>query len=486
MELHQYEKLLLSALKGSSGEISLHELAKKASLSEDAAIKAAMWLSEKGLANVNSTAVSKILLTDEGKKYAKEGFPEASVAKKAAGSPVPISSLTDSERGIGIPWAKKKGWIDISGGKVSLTPKGQAAAIHYPSELADECKKILDGKAAGNETEKEFVSRGLAKLEEKKSHSIKLTQKGEKAAMEIGEIGEEINQLTREMLISGGWKGKHLRQYNIDAPVEDALPGKRHIISALDGKISRIFLEMGFEEMKGGMIESSFWNFDALFQPQDHPARDLADTFYLEGDFPLPDPALVSRVKKSHERGWKCKWRESEAKKAVLRTHTTAVSAKTLLAGAANPAGKKYFCIGKVFRNEATDYKHLAEFFQVEGIVSWEGATFSHLLGFLSEFYRKLGFEKIRFRPSYFPYTEPSLEVHVWYEPKKTWMELGGAGIFRPEVSVPLCGKYPVLAWGLSLERPLMMLLGIEDIRSFYKNNAGFLRSSKMPADFRR
>ncbi len=140
----------------------------------------------------------------------------------------------------------------------------------------------------------------------------------------------------------------------------------------------------------------------------------------------------------------------------------------------------KYFCVGRVYRNEVVDFKHLAEFYQIEGIVLWEKATFADLLGLLREFYRKLGFEKIRFRPSYFPYTEPSLEVEVYFEQKKAWLELGGAGIFRPEVCLPLWGKYPVLAWGLSLERPIMLANDVEDIRSFYKNDLAWLRDFKL------
>jgi phenylalanyl-tRNA synthetase alpha chain len=236
---------------------------------------------------------------------------------------------------------------------------------------------------------------------------------------------------------------------------------------------------MGFEEMDGSIIESCFWNFDALFQPQDHPARDLADTFYLVGERPLPDQKLVQRVKKAHENGWKYNWSEKEAKKVVLRTHTTCLSAR-YLAAIRDKKPRKYFSVGRVFRNEATDYKHLAEFHQVEGIIVWENATFRDLLGVLKEFYKKLGFEKIRFRPSFFPYTEPSLEVEVFFEPRKQWLELGGAGVFRPEVSIPLANVYPVLAWGLSLERPLMLMLGLEDIRTFYRNDLDFLKSARL------
>jgi phenylalanyl-tRNA synthetase alpha chain len=267
--------------------------------------------------------------------------------------------------------------------------------------------------------------------------------------------------------------------FDVSAAATDATIGKGHPLSLFSDHVRDIMGEMGFEEMDGSIIESCFWNFDALFQPQDHPARDLADTFYLVGERPLPDQKLVQRVKKAHENGWKYNWSEKEAKKVVLRTHTTCLSAR-YLAAIRDKKPRKYFSVGRVFRNEATDYKHLAEFHQVEGIIVWENATFRDLLGVLKEFYKKLGFEKIRFRPSFFPYTEPSLEVEVFFEPRKQWLELGGAGVFRPEVSIPLANVYPVLAWGLSLERPLMLMLGLEDIRTFYRNDLDFLKSARL------
>jgi phenylalanyl-tRNA synthetase alpha chain len=195
----------------------------------------------------------------------------------------------------------------------------------------------------------------------------------------------------------------------------------------------------------------------------------------------IPDEELERRVAKAHQKGWRYSWSREVAQQPVLRTHTTALSARYVAETGMEKrkAPAKYFSIGRVYRNEATDYKHLAEFHQMEGIIVDEDATFRDLLGMLKEFYRKLGFEKIRFRPSFFPYTEPSLEVEVFYEPKGVWMELGGAGIFRPEVCLPLWGKYPVLAWGLSLERPLMLMMGIEDIRTFYRNDLGWLRGSR-------
>ncbi len=269
-------------------------------------------------------------------------------------------------------------------------------------------------------------------------------------------------------------------EFDVNVPGQNAHMGKNHPVTLLSRKIKTIMSELGFQEMEGDIIESSFWNFDALFQPQDHPARELADTFYIKGDSPLPDDEeLVARVRKAHEEGWKYKWDPKEASRTVLRTHTTAVSAR-YVANIRDKLPHKYFAIGRVFRNEATDYKHLAEFHQVEGIVAWEGATFTDLLGTLKEIYRKLGFEKIRFRPSFFPYTEPSVEIEVYFEERKQWMELGGAGIFRPEVSMPLAGVYPVLAWGLSLERPLMLKLELNDIRELYKNDVDFLTSARL------
>ena len=239
---------------------------------------------------------------------------------------------------------------------------------------------------------------------------------------------------------------------------------------------------MGFEEMSGPEIESAFWNFDALFQPQDHPARDIVDTFYLSDPKYLEVPSdAIEKVRESHEKNLKYKWNEEIAKAAIFRSHTTSVSARTLYEiGKNQKKPGKYFCIGRVYRNEAIDFSHLPEFHQVEGIVVWEGANFRHLLGFLKEFYRKLGFRKIKFIPHHFPYTEPSLEIHVYFEQKKKWFELGGAGIFRPELSIPLWGKYPVLAWGLSLERPMMLLYDIYDIRTFYTNDFSWIEKMKM------
>jgi phenylalanyl-tRNA synthetase alpha chain len=455
MILHRHEKALLKELMG--GKKAIGEI----TMNADSARRAAFWLQEKGLAKVEEKESRKFTRSKECEEYLKKGFPEISMLKKGGEDAKGLGA----EEKIGLVWAKKNGWINIEDGKIKVL--GAPAGI-YPLIAAAE-----NPANASKEELEILLKRKLVSEEVGKSFFVELTEKGKREAGKIGEIKEEIGELTEEIIANGSWKGAEFRPYAL-APTKDARVGKVHPMTRMVMKVKRVFRDMGFEEMEGNMVESAFWNFDALFQPQDHPARELADTFYLEGEEKLPENALVDKVKKSHEKGWKYTWSREEAKKRVLRTHTTVLSAQYLHRLKGKEA-KKYFAVGRVFRNEATDFKHLAEFHQVEGIVAWEGATFRDLLGLLTEFYRRFGFEKIRFRPSYFPYTEPSVEVEVFLEERKEWMELGGAGVFRPEMTKPLCDVYPVLAWGLSLERPMMLMEGLKDIRAFYKNDLDWL-----------
>lgn len=460
MILHRTEKELLKALE-KKGKENIENLG----LNVDSARRAAFWLEEKGLAKVEEREEIKFTRTEECEKYVKGGFPEVNLLKKEG---APVSEL-DAEGKIGLQWAKRNGWIEIAEGRVKkLKDAGEYSLAKAAAN---------PGKASKGDLEI-LLKRKLLKEEKGKETLVSLTDSGKKEARGVGEIKEEIGELTSQIITSGAWRNAEFRPYAI-APTKDAPLGKAHPLTKMMGRVRRVFEDLGFEEMEGNVVESAFWNFDALFQPQDHPAREMADTFYLEGEEELPSPEIVEKVKKAHEKGWRYKWSEAEAKRRVLRTHTTALSARYLdkLKGA---EGKKYFAIGRVFRNEATDFKHLAEFHQVEGIVAWDGATMRDLFGLIKEFYSRFGFDKVRFRPSYFPYTEPSVEVEVFYEERKEWMEIGGAGIFRPEMTKAICDTYPVLAWGLSLERPLMLMEGLKDIRTFYKNDLDWLRGSKV------
>lgn len=446
--MYKGEDKVLDFLKKEK-ETTLSEIAKATGLNADSVRRIVESLRDAGSLRTEQSESFSGIPTKEFEGYCKGEFPEHSVFKKALEGKS-VKDLSQQERSIGLRWAKVKGLITIEDGKL-VPAKSEDDAEAGMSKLRAAFESILEnGTTDDKVTLNELFQRHL--LEKKSVKTTKVT-------------------FLKMKEVSGG--------FNVNVPGADAPLGKSHPITKITRRMKSIMSELGFQEMEGSIIESSFWNFDALFQPQDHPARELADTFYLDHKSPLPDKKLVERVAKAHEDGWKYNWDPKEAQKSVLRTHTTCLSARTL-ASLKDKKPRKFFAIGRVFRNEATDYSHLAEFHQVEGIIAWDKAKFTDLLGILKEFYGKLGFEKIRFRPSFFPYTEPSLEIEVYFEEKKQWLELGGAGIFRPEVSIPLAGVYPVLAWGLSLERPLMLALELDDIRTFYKNDADFLISSRL------
>lgn len=409
------------------------------------------------------TENKKYFLTDEGKRYLREGLPERKLAEMVG--KIGSVKMEDAQKeidnfSIAFSWAKKNDWIRIEKG--FLKPNKKPDSLHL-----DALKMVEEGKTLPENILKELIGRRL--VEELRETELVRAKEQIK--------NREIAKMTPELIKTGLWREAKLKPYNVEATGKIIYPGKRHILTVYTEKIRRIFLDMGFTEAEGPLVESSFWNFDALYQPQDHPARDMADTFYMKNpkETKLPKKELVENVCIAHENGWKTgslgwgyEWSPEIAKKPVLRTHTTAVSAR-MLSKITPPS--KVFCIGRVFRNETIDYKHLAEFTQVEGIVVDEKVNFRNLLGYLKEFYQRMGFAKVRFRPAYFPYTEMSVEPEIFFEERGEWMEMGGAGIFRPEVTMPLGIECPVLAWGLSLERPIMMKLGINDIRNFYYRN---------------
>ncbi|MBU5557555.1 MAG: phenylalanine--tRNA ligase subunit alpha [Candidatus Aenigmatarchaeota archaeon] len=431
------------------------------------------------------------VLTNEGKEFLSKGLPERHVLtflRDGRRTMAELATLPGSAIGIG--WARKAGWIRIIDNLfVELTDEGRiASGLKLPMERA------LEDVERSGETSPEnaqlLLSRGLIRQVPGKAGIF------EKIIPRMSEISlpkhteSEYAQLTPEIIKTGRWKEMQPKKYDVNAPAPQLWPGKRHIVQQFLEKVRRIWIEMGFKEMTGNLSEVAFWNFDALYQPQDHPARDLADTFYLNPpeSVQLPGGNIVERVSATHTNGWttgstgwKYKWSADIAAKACLRTHTTCLSARTLAGLRKEDLPAKYFAIGRCFRNETLDWKHLCEFYQVEGIVVDESVTFRHLLGYLKRFYAKLGFPNARFRPAYFPYTEMSTEIEVWDPYKKVWLELGGAGIFRPEVVKPLMNiDIPVLAWGPGVERLVMNAYNIADIRQLYGNDLALLRGAKM------
>jgi len=329
--------------------------------------------------------------------------------------------------------------------------------------------------------------RDIIRLKEEESVEIILTKLGEEIISSEKKVGELIEAVTSQMLEKESlWKGKKFRRYDVTSQLPSINGGKRHFVNQATDYARKVWTEMGFQEMTGDILQSSFWVFDALFTPQDHPVRELQDTFFTNKKGELPDKKLVKAIKEAHEKGvdgskgWKYNWDEEEARRMVLRTHTTCLSSNTLANLDKKNIPAKFFAIGKCFRNETVDWSHGFEFNQSEGIVVGENLNFRNLLGYLKDFFKKMGFEKIRFRPSYFPYTEPGVEIDVWHPEKKIWFELGGAGIFRPEVTIPLLGeKMTVLAWGPGFDRMIMDYYDIKDLRSMYKNDLSQLRKMK-------
>jgi phenylalanyl-tRNA synthetase alpha chain len=468
-ELTQNEKRLLAILEKEKKADAPH-LAGLLDATPEAVVQWAHLAGDKGLATIERVVVKEFVYTDEGNAYAQNGLPETQLLRFI----LPGTTLADLQKHeafkIGFGQLRKKGLVKVEGTSVTNTADASTdadeAALRNPSDA--------DPKT------KELIKRGILLESETVRYAIAITPAGLALVKKGLDLRGESGPLTRDQIISGEWKNANLRKYDVSKLPKKAYPGKIHPYQRIIGEMREILLEMGFTELYGGIVQQSYWNFDALFQPQDHPAREMQDTFYLKETLPLPKG--YEKVKAMHEcggetssTGWGGVWKEEKAEQCVLRTHTTSVSIQ-YLANHPNPPVKA-FCIGRVYRRETIDTTHLAEFEQLEGIVMDEGVTFGNLLGILREFYHRMGFEGVRFKPSYYPYTEPSLDAEVYVE-GIGWIEMGGAGVFREEVTAPLGINYPVLAWGLGVSRIAMLRLGLKDLRYLHKSDVAFLRET--------
>ena len=461
------------------------ELAKDVGLDQAAVARAALALL--GEAYTKQRTDTKIVaeLSGEGKQVIRDGLPETKLLREIEGAAKKINEILLPEKGVALGWVKKKSYVDLKDGVLSLNEKGKKSLKEKEPEI-ELLEKISKGEVP---EEKELFllrSRKLADYSVRTLHYVFITKKGIEFSKNA-DSKEEVSELTPELLKDKKWEKVTFRKYDVSLPVAPIHHGRRHFVAQATEYMRKIYLEMGFKEMEGSLINTAFWNFDALFTAQDHPVRDMQDTFYLDPlKGKLPAKKTVDAVKKAHEtgtpgsKGWQYNWGAEDAKRIALRTHTTVLSAQTLAKIKKGGWPAKYFAIGKCFRNETLDWSHLFEFNQFEGIVIDKDANFRHLLGYLKEFFKKLGFSKARFRPAYFPYTEMSIEIDVFHPVHKKWLELGGAGIFRPEVVEPLLGEFvPVLAWGPGFDRILMDYYKITDIRDLYKNDVKQLRGMK-------
>jgi len=437
-------------------------------------------LAEKGLLVVEDENVAGYEVTPEALRYLKEGFPEERlvhylVERGGEASIEDVRRALGDTYGIAVGNAARKGWVEVSGGRVKLSVEAGRAVAEERRLL----EKLEKGDAL---SPKELSLLRHRRLIERVRRRHTVIHVAEDPAKLLGKVVVEVGALTHEMLRSGAWRHVRLRKYRVDVEPPRLRGGRMHFFVDFVEHIRDIMKEMGFTEVEAPPVELEFWNYDVLFQPQFHPARTPSDTFYVANPVvgELPD-VIAERVKKLHEEGgeapggvsagWRYRWSPEAAARLILRSHTTAVSARVLAEKPRPPF--RFFTIGRVYRVEKIDARHLPEFHQVDGIAAEDGVSLRWLLGLLSEFLERLGFKEYKFRPAYFPFTEPSVEGYVRIG--TAWLEVLGAGLFRPEVLHAVGVDYQVAAWGMGIERLAMALYAIGDIRHLYTRDVGFI-----------
>jgi phenylalanyl-tRNA synthetase alpha chain len=496
--LHPLERRVLPFLDSCK---NFNELVLKSNMKDIEVMRALQWLSNRNVLLIKEEENEIIELGINGKNYSKNGLPEKRFlnaikdSKLSLGEVLKKSGLDSTEVNICIGTLKSKAAVDISKDKelsFSITENGKKLLLKDSLEEIF-LKKLFPINLKDLKPEEKFAFDNLLKrkdiilLNKVKTRSFELTALGKQLVSEKISFDDFIDGLTPEIIKSGKWRSKDFRKYDVSINVPKVYGGKRHFESQALDYIRKIWLELGFKEMQGNLVQTSFWDLDSLFVPQDHPARQMQDTFFIKNPSKGKLPDISKKVKEVHEngadtgsKGWGGKWSEDIARENLLRTHTTVLSAQTIAAIKESEMPAKFFSVGKVFRNEALDWKHLFEFYQVEGIVVDPNANLQHLKGYLKEFYKKMGYSDVRMKPAHFPYTEPSVEVVVYNPVRKEWIELGGAGIFRPEVTKTLIGKeIPVLAWGQGMARIIAEYWKMTDIRDIYNNDLKKIREIK-------
>ncbi|MHA1340629.1 MAG: phenylalanine--tRNA ligase subunit alpha [Promethearchaeota archaeon] len=508
IELSDIAIKVLKQLKKENRPIEARDLCNKMKEDYEVVMNQGVFeLTQQDLAKFSERHVTELIPTDEMKEYIEKGLPERRLFKMLMehGKEYIIeefkkdSGMDPQKFFIGLTYMKKNRWARES--KATSKP---TIFVYDESAPKSEVEKIIEYFKNKDKIILEDIPeklKGSVKILRKRKlidvisyneRIISLTSKGKSIKLtEIKKKGKYISRITHEMLLDGSWRNviDKIKPFEVANKGAKLFGGKLHPLTILINQIREIFLSMGFIEIKGPMVESAFYNFDSLFQPQDHPCRELHDTFYLSNPSKakLPAKKWVNAVKITHETGgtcgslgWNYKWDEDIAKKTILRTHMTATTIRRLskVIRDKEKLPLKVFCIDRVFRNENVDATHLAEFMQVEGIVIGENVNLCQLRGLLQEFYRKMGFPKVITRPGFFPYTEPSLEISVYSTELGQWLEMGGSGIFRPEVCSPWGINEPirVLAWGQGFERLAMLRLGRTDIRDLYRSPLSWLR----------
>lgn len=503
--LHPLEKQTLLPFR-ERARIGQAELIEMSGLSASQLRTAVEWLLVKGLLSSLSEGTEEfVLLTRKGEELAEKGSPEGNILrifmeKKPESLAIKdLEGLTSMDQSLirpAIGELKKRGLIDVSEGNITYKAASDSSKIFAREALLRKLKDKarVDLRELSHEDSDEvragFVKRspekGLFRIEENLLVTYAITDPG-KEVLPYVETKPSVNQLTREMLESGKWREYEFRKYDISLNPPKVQIGRLHPYRQFLARVRSKLVSLGFEEMTGPVVETEFWDMDALFMPQFHSARNIHDIYYIKEPKQaksIPEPFL-SQVADSHRTGgktgssgWGYTFDIEKTRRLILRSQGTALSARTLAGGPKVPG--KYFAIARCFRYDQIDATHGTDFFQVEGIVVDRDINFVKLLGLLQLFAAEIAnARETKFTPGYFPFTEPSVELHAKH-PVLGWMELGGAGIFRPEVTVPLNVDVPVIAWGLGIDRMAMVALGINDIRQLFSHDLEFIRQSKV------
>lgn len=502
--LHPLEIKVLGRYK--PGEtLSAARLASDLGYKEGQANQAFSWLSAKGLAGESGRTVRTVFeLTPLGTEWISQGTPDERILrylsdKGPARLPDICAALGLQQKDVGSAFGMlaKEGVLSMDAEKRAvLDPQWREASVSGKKSRIAVVRGLLEraGKAPGGalleadlSPEEKAAMGAIARKRGSGDAAFRAADREEvtyalaEAAAEVsaelekaGITGDEAGALTPEMLETGSWKGMTFRAYNVRGPAARVIPGRRNpYVEFLEGVKDKL-VSLGFQEFDGSLVETEFWNSDALFMPQFHSARDIHDVYRISDPTSakaIEEPYL-SNVAATHEnggetgsRGWNYSFDREFTKRLILRSQGTALSAHTL--PKAQVPGR-YFGIARCFRYDKVDATHLSDFYQTEGIVLGEEVNLRTLLGFLEMFAVEVaGAKEVKYVPGYFPFTEPSVEVHIKH-PVLGWFELGGSGIFRPEVTEPLGIHVPVLAWGIGIDRMALMALGLNDLRELF------------------
>ncbi len=485
---YEKEKNLIIDILKNKGEINSQNLAEELKIDHQRTIGIINALEVKGILKTVAQEKLCIIPTDAGNNCLEKGAPDIQILKelkeKGDLTKTDLSNKLGKNifsHGFNLAMKSKSISYDKKTDKISM----KITDLPEKDELQETMKNFVkcpDTNKYDQKLIKEYSKiYKFIKINQLKSFIVKPGQNFDLANVKFQ------NELTSDLLVNNDYEKEKFSKYNYNALGKQVKNGALHRLLCVRSQIREIFLEQGFEEMPtNNFVESSFWNFDALFQPQQHPSREAHDTFFLshpeKSQTEKLYPEYFNKVKEMHEKGgygsegWKYEWSADIAQKNILRTHTTAVSARVLfkLAEDYKKTGKfvpkKYFSIDRVFRNETLDNTHLAEFHQIEGFIADYDIGLAHLLGTVEQYFKRLGLDKLRFKPAYNPYTEPSMEIFAWHPTNKKWIEVGNSGVFRPEMLLPmgLPSNVNVIAWGFSLERPAMLHYHLNNIRDLF------------------